>query len=205
VALVETPFYTPETNLCLASLDRRLKVTGVNREFTRFVGGESENVYGRELPCLLDPGCRERVRDRLAELIAGQSKRVSEKIAAAGVGFGAPTGDLTGISVVGAGGLTIAVVIVVSVSPQDAPERDAERPALCPVDARIVEGLAGGESTARLAAQLHFSRQGVEYRITRLLRRFGVTNRAALASRAYTLGLLSADSWPPRVANTHIP
>jgi DNA-binding NarL/FixJ family response regulator len=66
-----------------------------------------------------------------------------------------------------------------------------------------VEGLAAGELTVQLAAQLHFSRQGVEYRISRLLRKFDAANRAALVARAYTMGLLCADSWPPKVMDAH--
>ena len=196
--------HTLGANPCLASLDRRLKVTGVNSEFMRFAGGQSGNVYGRELTHLLHSGCRERVRERLSGLVAGQSSSVREKVAAVGVEVGAPTGDLTGIAVVGAGGLTVVVVIVVSVPPSAVSARDAERPTLGTVDARIVEGLAAGESTEQIAARLHFSRQGVEYRITRLLRKFGATNRAALVSRAYTLGLLRAGSWPPKVMDARI-
>ncbi|MBC3839806.1 LuxR family transcriptional regulator [Streptacidiphilus sp. 4-A2] len=73
----------------------------------------------------------------------------------------------------------------------------AER--LTVLGACILEGVAAGCSTAELAAALYLSRQGVEYHIGLMLRQFQVPNRAALVSRAYSLGVLGVGSWPPRV------
>ncbi|MFE0704682.1 LuxR family transcriptional regulator [Streptomyces sp. NPDC058872] len=70
---------------------------------------------------------------------------------------------------------------------------------LAALDVRILEGVAIGTSTVRLAASLYLSRQGVEYRIGLMLRHFQVANRAALVSRAHSLGVLSVGTWPPRV------
>ncbi|NGO43252.1 PAS domain-containing protein [Streptomyces sp. YC419] len=74
-----------------------------------------------------------------------------------------------------------------------------EKEILMKVDAQIIEGMAEGMSTAALAERVHLSRQGVEYRVTGLLRRFAVPNRTALVSSAYTRGILLTDAWPPRV------
>jgi len=71
---------------------------------------------------------------------------------------------------------------------------------LSEMDARILEGVAAGVSTGQLAAQLYLSRQGVEYHISSMLRRFAVPNRTALACKAYATGVLAEGSWPPRVA-----
>ncbi|QKW18556.1 LuxR family transcriptional regulator [Kitasatospora sp. NA04385] len=70
---------------------------------------------------------------------------------------------------------------------------------LAAVDVRILEGVAVGTPTVRLAASLHLSRQGVEYRIGLMMRRFQAANRTALISRAHSLGVLSVGAWPPRV------
>ncbi|MYR61440.1 LuxR family transcriptional regulator [Streptomyces sp. SID625] len=70
---------------------------------------------------------------------------------------------------------------------------------LTPVDARILEGVAVGTPTVRLAASLYLSRQGIEYRIGLLMRQFQAANRSALVSRAHSLGVLSVGAWPPRV------
>ncbi|OKJ13734.1 LuxR family transcriptional regulator [Kitasatospora sp. CB01950] len=70
---------------------------------------------------------------------------------------------------------------------------------LTAVDVRILEGVAVGTSTARLAALLYLSPQGIEYRIGLMMRRFQAANRPALVSRAHSLGVLSVGMWPPRV------
>jgi DNA-binding NarL/FixJ family response regulator len=67
------------------------------------------------------------------------------------------------------------------------------------LDARILEGIALGESNLRMAGRLHLSRQGIEYRVAAMPRRFRAPNRAALVSRPYTAGLLSVSPWPPKV------
>jgi DNA-binding NarL/FixJ family response regulator len=56
-----------------------------------------------------------------------------------------------------------------------------------------------GASGAELARKLHLSQQGVEYRVGAMIRRLGVSNRASLVSKAYSLGVLEAGQWPPRV------
>ncbi|HEX3785134.1 MAG TPA: LuxR C-terminal-related transcriptional regulator, partial [Pseudonocardiaceae bacterium] len=68
------------------------------------------------------------------------------------------------------------------------------------LDARILEGVAAGASTIQLATRLYLSRQGVEYHVGSMLRKLRVSNRAALVSRAYAMGLLVADAWPPRIS-----
>ncbi|WP_433132775.1 response regulator transcription factor [Micromonospora sp. CA-240977] len=72
-------------------------------------------------------------------------------------------------------------------------------PPLTVRDAGILEGVASGASSVQLAASLYLSRQGVEYHIGRLLRRFRVSNRTALVGRAYSLGIFESGSWPPKV------
>jgi DNA-binding CsgD family transcriptional regulator len=73
------------------------------------------------------------------------------------------------------------------------------RTRLSVLDARILEGVAAGISTVDMATKLYLSRQGVEYHVSSMLRRLRAPNRAALVSRAYSLGVLSVGSWPPKV------
>lgn len=70
---------------------------------------------------------------------------------------------------------------------------------LSKLDAQILEGIAAGESTIRLAGNVHLSRQGVEYHVTALLRIMSALNRPSLISRAYSMGILRPGEWPPRV------
>ncbi|GAA3311370.1 hypothetical protein GCM10020295_80870 [Streptomyces cinereospinus] len=44
----------------------------------------------------------------------------------------------------------------------------------------------------------------MEYHVTGLLRRLKVPNRAALVSRTYSMGVLKAGTWPPKVVEGFI-
>jgi hypothetical protein len=44
----------------------------------------------------------------------------------------------------------------------------------------------------------------VEYHVTTLLRRLKVTNRPALVSKGYSMGILGIGQWPPRVIPDYI-
>jgi DNA-binding CsgD family transcriptional regulator len=79
------------------------------------------------------------------------------------------------------------------------PPRPRKVPALNVRDAGVLEGVASGASSVQLAASLYLSRQGVEYHVGRLLRKFRVPNRTALVGRAYSMGIFDDGSWPPKV------
>ncbi|WP_228985003.1 LuxR C-terminal-related transcriptional regulator, partial [Streptomyces sp. DH12] len=72
-------------------------------------------------------------------------------------------------------------------------------PVLTALDAQVLEGVASGESTVQLASRLYLSRQGIEYRVGQMLRRFDAPNRPALVARAHALGMFATGQWPPRV------
>jgi DNA-binding NarL/FixJ family response regulator len=72
------------------------------------------------------------------------------------------------------------------------------------VDARILEGIANGDSTIRIAGRLFLSRQGVEYHVGAMLRRLGVPNRAALVSKAFSMGLFRVAVWPPQIQSAYV-
>jgi hypothetical protein len=44
----------------------------------------------------------------------------------------------------------------------------------------------------------------VEYHVSGLLRKLKVPNRAALVSRAYSMGVLKVGTWPPKVVEDYI-
>ncbi|MET7800695.1 PAS domain-containing protein [Streptomyces decoyicus] len=69
-----------------------------------------------------------------------------------------------------------------------------------PVEARILALAAGGATTASIGTALGLTVDGVNYHLTRLARRWRVQGRSALVARAYVLGVLSPDSWPPAPA-----
>jgi DNA-binding CsgD family transcriptional regulator len=66
--------------------------------------------------------------------------------------------------------------------------------------AEILEHLATGARTSRIAAALFLSPQAVSYHITQLLVQFEVESRTGLVARAYHYGVLDVNQWPPRVS-----
>ncbi|MFJ9467627.1 PAS domain-containing protein [Streptomyces caniferus] len=89
----------------------------------------------------------------------------------------------------------LALLRVRESAPQPAP-----RAAASPVEARILALAAGGATTASIGTTLGLTVDGVNYHLTRLARRWRVQGRTALVARAYVLGVLSPDSWPPAPA-----
>ncbi|MEU4892549.1 PAS domain-containing protein [Streptomyces sp. NPDC044780] len=80
-------------------------------------------------------------------------------------------------------------------------ESVAEDPRASEVEARILALAAGGVTTARVAKTVGLTVDGVNYHLARLSRRWGVRGKAALVARAYVLGVLDAEAWPPAVAH----
>ena len=75
---------------------------------------------------------------------------------------------------------------------------------LTTLDARILEGVATGMTTAQLATMLHLSRQGIAYHIGAMMHRFRARNRTALVSRAFSAGIFQVGCWPPEVLPDYI-
>ncbi len=80
----------------------------------------------------------------------------------------------------------------------------ATHPALTAAQIRILSLLAAGSSNGDIATSLKLSRQTVDYHLSRLRELLGAATRPALVARAYVLGILSPEAWPPRSATaTH--
>jgi DNA-binding CsgD family transcriptional regulator len=197
-----------ETGSGLAVMDRFLRITETNKAF-REHSGHSRELRHRRLPELLHPAVRGRVTAQFERLADSRHRRFEERLPALW-----PTctrrreWDVTGLTVPGPGGR--AGTFVLLAAPEDA-DGDGDscgiprpRRMLKPTDARILEGIATGETTVQLAAGLHLSRQGVEYHIGRMLRQFRVTNRTALVSKAHSTGLFGVGAWPPRILPEYV-
>jgi DNA-binding NarL/FixJ family response regulator len=78
-------------------------------------------------------------------------------------------------------------------------------PKLTPREVGVLELVAAGWSTRRIARVLSVSDQCVTYHIGNLLAKFGTENRAGLVGRAFVFGYLLTDSWPPRVDRSVYP
>jgi DNA-binding CsgD family transcriptional regulator len=75
---------------------------------------------------------------------------------------------------------------------------------LTALDARILEGVAIGKTTARLAAELHLSHQGVAYHVSAMMQKVKVANRTALTSMAFSSGIFREGCWPPKILPDYI-
>ncbi|GAB3509384.1 PAS domain-containing protein [Amycolatopsis cihanbeyliensis] len=189
--------FIERSGIGFARLDRGTRVVRANPDFARQFGRSPGDVHGRELCELLHPDARDRVGMRLAALAGDTGGRFTERSVAMRRG----TAELTGVAVPDRSGRFEGVLVLVEPESRETDTRQAagRRQLLSEVDARIIEGIGAGVSTVQLAARLYLSRGGIEYHVTNLLRRFKVKNRPALISKAYSMGVFRAGSWPPRV------
>jgi DNA-binding CsgD family transcriptional regulator len=66
-------------------------------------------------------------------------------------------------------------------------------------ESTILRLIAAGRTNVETAAELHISHHTVAQHIAQMLHTIGARSRAELVARAYCIGLLSADSWPPEL------
>ncbi|GGL80060.1 hypothetical protein GCM10010129_24600 [Streptomyces fumigatiscleroticus] len=200
----------PRRRSCTAHVDPRLDIVGADPGFCRLFGRTPADTCGRGLYDLLHSSAPAVLDRHFARLAEGRCDRVTEQVVGLTGGGKVFSCELTAIAVHGVSGDLTGVVVLVEpdedVPGKDVPGAGTGEPAarhkghlLSKIDAQVLEGVAGGASTIQLAARLHLSRQGVEYHVGLMLRRFKAPNRAALVARAHALGMLSAGHWPPRV------
>lgn len=195
-----------QSGMCMAHVDLGLRVVKANRYFSQRFGPADTDVQGHGFDEFVEPSERTRLRRHFTRLAQGGTQRFSEHVTAVGAGGGTFTGELVGIGVRRNAGPVIGMMVLVR---PDRTERDPHQSRgrdklLSPVDARLLEGVAAGESTAQLAERLFLSRDGVEYHVTTLLRKLKVANRPALVSKCYSQGILVIGQWPPQVLPEYV-
>ncbi|MGX1914126.1 LuxR C-terminal-related transcriptional regulator [Streptomyces phaeochromogenes] len=191
-----------------AHVDPGMHIVAAEPDFSRQFGRTSAETCGRNLYELLHPGSPlvlHRHFDRLSE---GRSNRFAERMVGLSGSGRAFSGELTGIAVKDTTDRLAGIVVQVRPDEEAAagPEEEAPPPRkrlLGKLDAQVLEGVASGASTVQLAARLYLSRQGVEYHVGLMLRMLEAPNRAALVSRAHSMGMLTVE-WPPRVLQEFI-
>ncbi len=184
----------------IAILDSGLRVLAANESFTGYLGPTAHGPEDRRFPDLIAARQRSELVSGFGQLAEGQVRTLEGRVSAHPA-QGRPQGEF----VVHAEAFETAAnrIILVTVRPAPVSDRAGDAGAgtgrLTRLDALILEGAAAGLSTVQLAGRLFLSRQGVEYHVGVLLRRFRVPNRTALASKAYAMGIFDEGSWPPRV------
>ncbi|ATE55720.1 MULTISPECIES: LuxR C-terminal-related transcriptional regulator [Actinosynnema] len=184
------------SGLGIARLDPRGRIVEANTDLLALLDRPLSQIRGRDFTDLLHPALRPALERGLACLATGERGRFAERVAAVRPDGSTAPAAMTAIAVPGRGRAVSALLVLLRRSAE--PHGDAAAP-LSDVHARILEGVAAGESTAQLATTLFLTRQGVEYHLGTLLRKLKAPNRTALISRAYSLGVLSPADWPPKV------
>jgi DNA-binding CsgD family transcriptional regulator len=174
----------------VASVDENFRVVTAESGFCALFGVSGFELRHRSLLDYLHPDFAEGPRRALTALAAGDRREAAEHVVLAVPGGTAVSAELTALR--GPGRIVVAVR-------RDTGRASRARQTLSPLEALVLEGLAAGVPTTELAQRAHLSRQGVEYHVGALVRRFGVPNRTALVAKAHAAGMYTADAWPPRV------
>ncbi|RJQ76184.1 LuxR family transcriptional regulator [Amycolatopsis panacis] len=146
---------------------------------------------------MVDPRLAEVLRARLIRVAQGRERRFRGTF----TGLVPASGNAVTLvaSIWRAPAPAILLIVLPEGAPAAGPAPGAGPISLTDLEARILQGVARGLSSADLASELYLSRQGIDYHVVRLQRRVKAKNRAELVSRAYTAGLLDPGNWPPRV------
>jgi PAS domain S-box-containing protein len=189
-----------KSGIGLAVLDPTLRVHALNDVFSEQCGHPREAIKDQSFLAFLHVSVRHDTQRQFEQLLAGRPARVVRRTLAVRFAGTDIVGRLAVFPVDDRNGRVR--MIVVQFAPQRTEETAlavGEQRKLTALSAKILEGVAAGDSTMRLAAKLFLSRQGIEYHVSILLRQFKVPNRTALAAKAYSAGILRPGCWPPRV------
>jgi PAS domain S-box-containing protein len=194
------------SGMCLAILDPQLRLLELNNTFLQQFGHLVPEARGRAFTELLHPSTRQHLGREFGRLTEGRRVRFTERVMALRPEAAAFSAELTGIAVYGEASRVKMIMVLLK---PDKPRDDGKvagdtGKVLTELDARILEGVAAGIATVQLAAKLYLSRQGVEYHVSAMLRKFKVPNRAALVSKAYSMGIFSVGCWPPSTVPEYI-
>jgi len=195
-----------ESSTCIAGLDLQLRVIGGNAGFAQTFGLNAEKLPRARFIDLVHSTAREKISWQLRSLVLGVRSRFTCQVLSY---HGSRTSNLkiTGISVINDAGVVESLIVLVppeemltdQAAAPAAPPANARKP-LTKMDAGVLQGVASGRSTVKLATDLFLSCGGVEYHVSALMKMLKAGNRSELVSKAYAAGLLSIGMWPPRVA-----
>mgnify|MGYP001072540557 CR=1 FL=1 len=193
-------------DVCIANLDPSLRVLEANGDFLDQFGRSASEVYGQSFGDFVHPSVKQLMLQHLARLSEGRRDRFSARMVGVRPSDAVFSARLTGVAVRGGTGKVSTIVVLMK------PDRGTEAPKpgvdrrklLSELDARVLEGVAAGISTVQLASKLYLSRQGIEYHVGAMLRRFKSPNRSALVAKAYSQGILCIGKWPPKVTPEYI-
>jgi DNA-binding CsgD family transcriptional regulator len=169
--------------------DRWGRIVEGNPELFRLLGTDINGVRGRRVADFL-LGEDSAPADSLASGFGGTGflRCVDEALTKVAVTTVPLSNDCTEASILGI------------VSPVAGNRVAAGRPMLTDREARLLELRAFGATNAEIARRLSLTSRGLDYNILRLAKKIGSpASSSAMIARAYHLGLLVANMWPPEV------
>ncbi|WP_341829357.1 LuxR C-terminal-related transcriptional regulator [Streptomyces cyanogenus] len=189
----------------MAALDSHSRIRRANDAMLALLDRDTSEVRDIAFTDLLHPDSRSRLRVGFDQLRLGRTGRLTEYVKVPRP-ENAVGGNLTALRMRADARADSPLLVLVQLDPPtpECPPGGARPTLLGEMEARILEKVAAGASTVQLAGQLHLSCKGIEYHVSAMLRKLDVPNRPALVSRAYTLGILSSGSWPPRVQQEYV-
>lgn len=195
-----------QSGISMANLDLDLRVLTANKYFSQQFGWSRQDVVGQDFRDLLHPGMLSRIEPQFTSLALGERPRFVEQMVAVRARQRMFVGELTGIAVADGVGLAGSIMVLVKPDKAEQEPRSAgqNKKLLNPLHARILEGVAKGDSTVQLAEKLLLSSSAVEYYVATLMRKLKVPNRPALVSKSYSTGILGIGQWPPKVTTEFV-
>jgi DNA-binding CsgD family transcriptional regulator len=186
--------------ICVANLDAKLRLLEANDEFIDKLGRSATDLHGQPFSKLLHSSVQQLILGHLDLLAQGQQLCFNTRFLGVQTTSRPLSGHMTGLAVRGDDGTVTTIVVLLRPDHRiKAPALSSKYQPLSTLDARVLEGVAAGNSTIQLANKLYLSRQGVDYHVGAMLRRFKCSNRSALVAKAYAQGILAQGLWPPKV------
>jgi DNA-binding CsgD family transcriptional regulator len=206
VATVQDDIRGELSDVCVANLDANLRLLEANDDFLNRLGRSASEVYGQQFGDFIHSSVRDVIMGHLGRLADGSRLRFNARFVGVRWSSTRFSGRMTGLAVRGDDGKVATIVLLINPDLGVEPlwSSAKKRRPLSELDALVLEGVAAGSSTVQLAARLYLSRQGVEYHVGAMLRRFKCANRSALVAKAYTQGILTMGQWPPKVTAEYV-
>ncbi|MFI5585731.1 LuxR C-terminal-related transcriptional regulator [Amycolatopsis sp. NPDC051758] len=194
--------FVEEADMPLVVLGSGLRLGGANAAFYRWLGRRSAEVLGQPFPELV-AAAPAYLRERLSRVAEGREQRFRGSVS------GLVPAGVDRVTIVAgrmrAPGDTILLTVVPETAPAGLGSATAESSrSVSGIEAKILQGIASGLSSVQMASRFYLSRQGIDYHVARLQRKFKAGNRVELISRAFASGLLDSTTWPPRVPDSRL-
>ncbi|MEE1800974.1 LuxR C-terminal-related transcriptional regulator [Streptomyces sp. JV176] len=187
-----------QSGISVAVIDAAGGILWASPSFLHYFSGAGEKVVGECLSGFFHPGVKGRLDYLLNEVLEGRRIRFSEEVTMVRENGGCVGGNLVGVAVGGfEGGPGLLALWQPDRSWAVGVNDGDKKVTVSDMGRRILEGVACGLSTAKLASRLYMSKNGVSYHLGELMREFQADNRTELVSRAYSVGLLKVGTWPP--------